>query len=196
MISAKDTKSDAQKAAGVKRVRDWLEGLLPEEERDEEDGGKAPPGKETSVIVNQLACKEVGCPDVEVVMTLLRAKPRPKLMFKIYKAASELTLEEVSSALKMALAEEQGTGDVQHEHGHAEAAGSHEHGHEHGAACCEHGHADDHKHAEAHDHGHAEAAAGHDHAQKGGGDCCEHGHADAHKHAEAHEHGHVSGHGH
>ena len=45
--------------------------------------------------MNQLACKEVGCPDVEVVMTLLRKKPREKLMFKVYKAAADMTNDEV-----------------------------------------------------------------------------------------------------
>jgi hypothetical protein len=67
MIKTADAEEQKKKSAGVKRVREWLEELLPIEERDEDDGGQAPPGKETSVIVNQLACIEAGCPDVETV---------------------------------------------------------------------------------------------------------------------------------
>ena len=157
MIAAKNTADDQAKAQGVKRVREMLEGFLPAEERDEDDGGSAPFGKETSVIVNQLACMEAGCPDVEVVCTLLRAKPRPKLMFKIYKAAKDLSSEEVEAAMKKAIAEEAGGGE--HEHGHAEpvaakGSGCHddccEHEHGHG----EHGHEE--KHGGEHEHGHAE----------------------------------------
>ena len=95
MIGRTDSAAEKKKRDGVKRVVEWLEDLLPEEEKDEEFGGKAPPGKETNVICNQLECKEPGCPPVELVMTLLRAKPKQKLMFKIFKAASEVTREEV-----------------------------------------------------------------------------------------------------
>ena len=150
--------------AGVKRVRDWLEELLPDDEKDEDDGGAAPPGKETSVIVNQLACKEAGCPDVEVVITLLRAKPRPKLMFKIFKAAAELTNDEVEASLRKALAEEEGGQEHAHDHKVADAAvvtqehghvEGHEHGHGDGADCCGHEHDEHgHGHAEEHEHGH------------------------------------------
>ena len=106
----------------MKRVRGWLEDMLPDDEKEEDDGGTAESGKETSVIVNQLACKEVGCPDVEVVMTLLRAKPRPKLMFKLYKAAADLTNDEVGTALRTALAEEKGEAhEADHDHGHADS---------------------------------------------------------------------------
>ena len=84
MIGVKDKAKEKAQQEGVRRVKDWLIGLLPADEKEEDDGGTAEDGKETSVIVNQLACKEAGCPDVEVVITLLRAKPRPKLMFKIY----------------------------------------------------------------------------------------------------------------
>ena len=184
------TKNDnAEKAKiqqnGVKRVREWLENLLPEEEKDEEDGGKAPPGKETSVIVNQLACKEEGCPDVEVVLTLLRAKPRPKLMFKIYKAAAELSSEEVEEAMQKALAEEAKEHEVQtseakeHDHGHNDAKKDHAHGHDDAKKDHAHGHDE---------HGHG-PGCGHD-------DCCghDHGHSDGqHKDEDhSHEHGHAS----
>lgn len=136
---------------GVKRVRGWLEDALPDNEKDEEDGGSAPSGEETNVIVNQLACKEPGCPDVECVLTLIRAKPRPKLMFKIYKAAAELSQDEVNAALQKALTEESGA----HDHDHAEAADGHA-GHAADCDCCdEHGH-DEHGHDEA-EHGHDEA---------------------------------------
>ena len=77
MFGTKDANAEKAKLQqqGCKRVREWLEGMLPEDEKDEDDGGKAPPGKETSIIVNQLACKEVGCPDVEVTMQWLDRRP-------------------------------------------------------------------------------------------------------------------------
>ena len=131
-------------------------------------------------MVNQLECKEPGCPPVECVIALLR---KPKLMFKvrppnpqapatarsllsrrsrpvhacvppqIFKAMADVTEEEAVGALKKALADEKsGT-----EHGH------HEHGH-----CSEHAHGSEHDHKDGH------------------GDCCEHGHDDG----EGHEHGH------
>ena len=161
---------------------------------------------ETSVIVNQLACMEAGCPDVELVMTLLRPKPRPKLMFKIFKAAKDLTIDELRAALEKAVAEEKGEPEskaAKHdhdegaEHGHAEH-GHAEHGHkgdcdcghdhdEHGHDKKEHGHAEhkEHGHKEEHDHGHKE----HGHADGHKGDCCGHDH-DEHGHKE-HEHGHA-----
>ena len=43
---------------------------------------------------------EDGCPDVELVITLIRPKPRPKLMFKIYKAAVDLSKEDLAKALE------------------------------------------------------------------------------------------------
>ena len=95
------------KAQAVGKVSGWLEQLLPEEERaDWLPGGKAADGSETSVIVNQLECQETGCPDVELVITLLRPKPLPKLMFKIFKAAADLTEDEVKKALEEAMAKE------------------------------------------------------------------------------------------
>lgn len=194
MIAQKDVAAEQAKAAGVTRVREMLEEMLPPEEREEEDGGTAAPGKDTSVIVNQLACMEAGCPDVEVVITLLRAKPRPKLMFKLYKAAADLAKSEVEAALQTALAEEQGKEkEHAHEHGHAD-----DHGHADGHAggdCCAHGHDDGHDHGhkeqsqateKQHDHGHADGHAG--------GDCCAHGHDDKHDHGhddKKHEHGHA-----
>ncbi|KAK3273763.1 hypothetical protein CYMTET_18013 [Cymbomonas tetramitiformis] len=108
MFAAKDVKADQARLEGVRRVKAWLGELLPADEKEEEDGGTAPDGEETTVIVNQLACKEDGCPDVELVMTLLRCKPRPKLVFKVYKAAAELTKDEVGAAMQKALDEEQG----------------------------------------------------------------------------------------
>ena len=79
MIKAADADAQKAKSQGVKRVREWLEELLPIEERDEDDGGEAPPGKETSVIVNQLACMEAGCPDVETVGQLSRSSLHGRL---------------------------------------------------------------------------------------------------------------------
>jgi len=169
MIATKDAEAAKRQTEGVKRVRSWLEDMIPDDEKDEDDGGSAPPGKETSAIVNQLACKEVGCPDVEVVMTLLRAKPRPKLMFKLYKAAADLSRDEVAAALQKALAEERGD---------APAGGAADHGHDESTS----GH-------EAHDHDHASESHG-DGCAAG---CCEHDHAEK-KHKEGggdheHEHG-------
>lgn len=132
MIGVKDKAKEKAQQEGVRRVKDWLIGLLPADEKEEDDGGTAEDGKETSVIVNQLACKEAGCPDVEVVITLLRAKPRPKLMFKIYKAASELTSDEVGAAMQKATADEQeelaAATKVAHDHDHD----AQDHGHAHG----------------------------------------------------------------
>jgi len=39
-----------KRLAGTRRVRDWVEEALPEEEQDE-----------TTVMVNQIECKEEGC---------------------------------------------------------------------------------------------------------------------------------------
>jgi hypothetical protein len=164
MIAARDAKKERAQAEGVSRVRGWLEGLLPDDEKEEDEGGTAPDGKETSVIVNQLACKEEGCPDVEVVISLLRAKPRPKLMFKIYKAAAELSSDEVEAELRKALAAEQaelaGSTKDAHSHDHAEKEKGSDHAHVHGPDC-EHGHV----HGPDCDHD-----GGHDH------DIHEHGH--------------------
>ena len=161
MIAPQSKEKAAAQTAGVKRVRGWLEELLPDDEKEEDDGGTAPDGKETSVIVNQLACKEEGCPDVEVVITLLRAKPRPKLMFKVYKAAAELTSEEVEAALRQAESkerEEQQSKDT-HDHGHDEgAAKGHAADGAHGDGCdCGHDHEKEGHPPGDHEHGHAAA---------------------------------------
>ena len=55
--------------AGIRQVSDWIEDELPAEEKDT-----------TSVMVNQIECKEEGCPPVECVIALLR---KPKLVFKV-----------------------------------------------------------------------------------------------------------------
>ena len=188
MFAKKDVDAEKAQQQGVKQVREWLESLLPEDERDEEEGGKAPSGKETSVIVNQLACKEVGCPDVEVVMTLLRAKPRPKLMFKLYRAATDLTKDEVAAAMNEALAEERAV-----EAG--ERAGLFTQRSREPAAAAA---ADAHEHAESHGHGHADTehvddcACGHDHADNPH-EHEHHAHEEhEHGHKEEHEHGHAA----
>ena len=93
------------KKEAVSNLKEATLQMLPPEERwDEIPGGKAPEGQETNVIINQLACMEEGCPDVELVITLVRPKPRPKLMFKIYKAAVDLSPEELEVALQQAMA--------------------------------------------------------------------------------------------
>ena len=60
---------DQAKKDGIRRVADWVEEALPEEEQDE-----------THVMVNQIECAEEGCPPVECVIALLR---KPKLLFKV-----------------------------------------------------------------------------------------------------------------
>jgi hypothetical protein len=108
IFGKKDAAADAAKREAVSKLGKWLEQILPDEERWEElPGGKAPMGKETNVIINQLACQEDGCPDVELVITLRRPKPQPKLMFKIYKAAADLSHEQLEKALMQAKAWEE-----------------------------------------------------------------------------------------
>ena len=200
MLAPKNNAAEAAKTAAVKKVGAWLEEMLPEDERDEDDGGKAPPGKETSVIVNQLQCQEAGCPDVELVMTLLRAKPRPKLTFKIFKAAVDLSREELETALRQALAEEEGPANkaAKHDHDHDEHGHGHDehgHGHAHDGKCCDHDHSEDahakSDHGHGHDHGHDEHASK-DHGHVHDGNCCDHDHSeDAHAksdHAHGHDH--------
>ena len=58
MIGARNAGADKAKQEGVKRVKEWLEKLLPAEEREEIDGGTAADGKETTVIVNQVCAFE------------------------------------------------------------------------------------------------------------------------------------------
>ena len=71
---------DPDRKAGIRRVADWVEDALPEEEQED-----------THVMVNQIECAEEGCPPVECVIALLRKKPAPKLMFKA-RGAHELTV--------------------------------------------------------------------------------------------------------
>ena len=52
---------DQARRAAVRRVADWVEQALPEEQRDA-----------THVMVNQVECREEGCPPVECVIALLR----------------------------------------------------------------------------------------------------------------------------
>ena len=113
MFAPKDKAASKAKSAAISQVCRWLEEMLPDEERlDTLPGGKAEDGAETSIICNQLACREDDCPDVELVITLIRQKPRPKLMFKIYKAAVDLTKGELRTALVQAEeAESQGGGE-------------------------------------------------------------------------------------
>ena len=108
----KDKKAEEAKTEAVLKLAGWLEQLLPEEERWEGlAGGKAPNGKETNVACNQLACQEEDCPDVEVVCRLHYPKPRPRLMFKIYKPATDITHEELEEALRKAQAEQATEGE-------------------------------------------------------------------------------------
>jgi hypothetical protein len=150
-VSAFQQSSAADEAEAAKReatpkVCGWVEQMLPEEERSVDLGGKAPSGKATNVMVTQLACKEDDCPDIETAITLMRPKPREKLLFKIYKPAAEMTREEVEEALQKSVAEELlGTSD---------AAGGDA---GHAGDCCD---ADEHGHDEHEHEAEAEAAAG------------------------------------
>ena len=162
-----DKEDVKRKQEATRRVVGWIEKALPPEEED------------TAVMVNQLECKEEGCPPVECVIALLR---KPRLTFKIYKQTVEVTEPEVVAALKKALAAERG--EPVHEHSHIEkhAAGEHGHAHGHDEDCCGHEHG--HSKPEDHDHGHSGT----------GGKCCEHGHEEP-GHAD-HAHGHGHGHDH
>ena len=60
---------DQARRAAVRRVADWVEEALPEEQRDA-----------THVMVNQVECREEGCPPVECVVALLR---KPKIVFRV-----------------------------------------------------------------------------------------------------------------
>ena len=60
---------DEARRAAVRRVADWVEQALPEEERDT-----------THVMVNQVECREDGCPPMECVIALLR---KPKIIFRV-----------------------------------------------------------------------------------------------------------------
>lgn len=125
LFAPKDKAADQAKYKAVTQVREWLEEMLPEEERSEHLGGKAASGNETNVIVNQLACKEEGCPDVELVIRLIYPKPRLKLSFKIYKAAIDMSREELEAAVQQAKAKEESEAAVNG----AES--------EHGGDCCD-----------------------------------------------------------
>lgn len=140
--SSATAEAEAAKREATPKLCGWVEQMLPEEERSVELGGRAPSGQATNVMVTQLACKEDDCPDIETAITLMRPKPREKLLFKIYKPAAEITCEEVEEALQKAMAEEVlatsdapggGAGHVSDccdadEHGH------NEHGHDHEVA--------------------------------------------------------------
>ena len=60
---------DEARRAAVRRVADWVEQALPEEERNT-----------THVMVNQVECREEGCPPMECVIALLR---KPKIIFRV-----------------------------------------------------------------------------------------------------------------
>ena len=60
---------DEARRAAVRRVADWVEQALPEEQRDA-----------THVMVNQVECREAGCPPVEGVIALLR---KPKIVVRV-----------------------------------------------------------------------------------------------------------------
>ena len=60
---------DEARRAAVRRVADWVEQALPEEERHT-----------THVMVNQVECREDGCPPMECVIALLR---KPKIIFRV-----------------------------------------------------------------------------------------------------------------
>ena len=72
--SASQKHKDADKQArlaGIRQISGWVEDELSLHATDGEDTA--------SVMVNQIECKEEGCPPVECVIALLR---KPKLVFK------------------------------------------------------------------------------------------------------------------
>mmetsp|Transcript_14740 Transcript_14740/g.43252 ORF Transcript_14740/g.43252 Transcript_14740/m.43252 type:complete len:103 (-) Transcript_14740:196-504(-) len=70
----------------IARVRDLVEALLPPEFDD------------VAVMVNQIECKEEGCPPIETIISLL-VERNPK-KFKVFKPVAEVTDEDVRSGLK------------------------------------------------------------------------------------------------
>ncbi|MFE4108027.1 hypothetical protein [Almyronema epifaneia] len=51
------------------------------------------------VSISQLQCQEPGCPPLETVITVMTQPPQ---MFKIHRAASEITFAEVQHAIRSA----------------------------------------------------------------------------------------------
>lgn len=68
------------------RRLDWVR-ALPEDDFDDGLHG-------LSVSVNEIQCKEAGCPPVETVCTLLRAGAKPR-MAKVLKAVRDVTAADV-----------------------------------------------------------------------------------------------------
>lgn len=55
--------------------------------------------EEDTVMVNELACTEPGCPPVETVIALLRAG-QPPMSLKIHKPAREVSDQDIRDALE------------------------------------------------------------------------------------------------
>jgi hypothetical protein len=55
-------------------------------------------GDDDTVLVNELACAEPGCPPIETVVALLRADAPPRQL-KVHKPALEVTAEDLLAAL-------------------------------------------------------------------------------------------------
>jgi len=76
---------DEGRAAASRRVREWARPLLDA-------------GDEDTVVVTELRCTEPGCPPVETMIALLRARAEPRKV-TIHKPISEITEADVRAAL-------------------------------------------------------------------------------------------------
>jgi hypothetical protein len=78
-------RNDEQRSAAIKSLKALARELLSADEDD-------------AVVVNELACTELGCPPVETVIALLRAGREPQ-QIKVHKPAVEVTEDDVRQAL-------------------------------------------------------------------------------------------------
>mmetsp|Transcript_18226 Transcript_18226/g.46994 ORF Transcript_18226/g.46994 Transcript_18226/m.46994 type:complete len:101 (-) Transcript_18226:181-483(-) len=88
--------------AHISRVRDKVEEMLP------------PAMEDVAVMVNQIECKEPGCPPIETVVSLLE-EGAPKI-FKVFKPVSEVTDEDLKKGLQELLS----FGKTADEHAHTD----------------------------------------------------------------------------
>jgi hypothetical protein len=76
---------DASQLAATRRIKAWAEGLAAIEHGE-------------AVMVNELRCTEPGCPPIETVIAFLLAGA-PPVQVKIHKPATEVTEEDVRTAI-------------------------------------------------------------------------------------------------
>lgn len=82
------TKKPPNNKRHIKAITQWIEDALPEEL------------EETVVMVNELQCFEPGCAPLETVVSLLAEK---SIVFKLFKAAADVTPADALEALQKAL---------------------------------------------------------------------------------------------